>query len=58
MRWLKAAQVNPRPGVAVCICGKHGTIIRHDPGMYMRTMREQFARAREEKKEEKDDDGG
>lgn len=58
MRRQKAAQINPRPGVAVCICGKNGVIIRHDPGGYARTMREQFARAREEKKEEKDDDGG
>ncbi|MBQ7887307.1 MAG: hypothetical protein IJ313_10490 [Clostridia bacterium] len=58
MRAAKAplSRINPRPGVVVCICGKHGTIIRHDPEGYMRTPREQFARAKKKKEAKEDDD--
>lgn len=48
-------KINERPGVVVCICGKHGTIIRHDPGAYLRTLREQYARATYIKEETEDD---
>jgi hypothetical protein len=55
---VKTGKINERPGVAVCICGKNGTIIRHEPDLYMREVREQISRAGKKKKEVKKDDAG
>lgn len=48
-------KINERPGVAVCICRPDGVIVRHDPGMYLRELREQYARMTREKEENEDD---
>lgn len=55
---MKTGKINERPGVVVCICGKNGTIIRHEPDLYMREVREQISRAGKKKKEVKKDDAG
>ena len=54
---VKTSKINERPGVAVCICGKNGTIIRHEPELYMRTLREEMARATKKKEVKRDDAG-
>ena len=54
---MKTSKINERPGVAVCICGKNGTIIRHEPELYMRTLREEMARAAKKKEVKRDDAG-
>lgn len=49
-------KINERPGVVACICRPDGVIVRHDPGLYLRELREQYARAeRKEEEEHKDD---
>ena len=46
---MKTQKINERPGVAVCICGKNGTIIRHEPELYMKEIREQNASGKKKK---------
>lgn len=50
-------KINERPGVMVCICSKSGQIAMHDPGRYLRELREVYARAKKEEEENDDDDG-
>ena len=41
---MKTQKINERPGVAVCICGKNGTIIRHEPELYLKSLRDKSAK--------------
>ena len=48
--------VNPRPGVAVCVCTARGRIVLYDPEAYMRRLRGAYGQARRRERGETEND--
>ena len=42
-------KINPRPGVAVIVCDRHGRILMHNPRALMEQAREKARRGRDKR---------